>query len=188
MQEATSPCAGSMCNVADAQAAGHPGVEEQRASCARYFRDFDRLVGLSTRVRPVFGQPAQISTEFQSRLVELTWEQTKIAVELSCRGVRTRRGLCQRALLRGGQGCPKANRVRTARTSHQIPRNSVSTYCTCIRRSSQSRTGGIATPYPRRRYFYDQRLTTSSCRHWVLHSSARDGSPAGYRSVHAGSG
>lgn len=140
------------------------------ASCARYFRDFDRLVRLSTRVRPVSGQPAQVSTEFQSRLAELTWEQTKIAVELSCRGVRTRRGLCQRALPRGGQGCLKANRVRTARTSQPIPRNSVSTYCTCIRRSSQSRTGGIATPYPRRRCFYDQRLTTSSCRHWLLHS------------------
>jgi hypothetical protein len=52
----------------------------------------------------VSGQPAQVSTEFQRRLAELTWEQTKIAVELSCGGVRTRRRLFQRALPRGDQG------------------------------------------------------------------------------------
>jgi len=72
-------------------------------------------------------------------------------------------------------GCPKANRVCTARTSHPIPRNSVSTSSTCIRRSSQSRTGGIATPYPRRRCSYDQRLTTNRCRHWLLHCGWKRG-------------
>ena len=71
-----------------------PAWKSSARHTPEYFMDFDRLVGLSTRVRPISGQPAQISTEFQSRLAELTWEQTKIAVGLSCRGVRTPRGLC----------------------------------------------------------------------------------------------
>jgi hypothetical protein len=48
-----------------------------RVMAPEYFMDFDRLVGLSTRVWSISGQPAQISTEFQSRLAELTREQTK---------------------------------------------------------------------------------------------------------------
>src|SRR5829696_6692483 len=95
------------------------------ASYARYFRGFDRLVRLSTRVRPVSGQPAQVSTEFQSRLAELTWEQTKIAVELRCRGVRTRAGLWHRPLSSASQAWLNSNRVRTAWTSEPTPRNSI---------------------------------------------------------------
>jgi hypothetical protein len=52
---------------------------------------------------------------------------------------------------RGGRlRCPKVNRVRTAPTSHPIPRSSVSTCSTCTQRLSRSRTGGIATPWRRR--------------------------------------
>lgn len=54
--------------------------------------------------------------------------------------------------------CPKVNRVRTAPTSHPIPRSSVSTCFTCTQRLSRSRTGGIATPW-RRRCFGEHHLT-----------------------------
>jgi hypothetical protein len=63
---------GSICGVGDARATGHPAWKSSAASCSRYFMDLDRLVGLSTRVPPGSGQPAQITTDFQSRLAELT--------------------------------------------------------------------------------------------------------------------
>jgi hypothetical protein len=84
--------------------------------------------------------------------------QTKIAVDLSSLGVRRRRALNQRALAERRPGCPKANRVPTARTSPPILRSSACTCSTCTRRLSRSRIGGIATPCHRRRCSCDQHL------------------------------
>jgi hypothetical protein len=165
MEEATSPCAGSMCAWETPGQLAHPAWKSSTASCSRYFMDLDRLVGLSTGVPSVSGQPTQVSTEFQRRFrrADLGANQDRGRTQLPW-GKDTTRALSESASERR-PGCPKANRVCTARTSHPIPRNSVSTCSTCIRRSSQSRNGGIATPYPRRRCSYDQRLTTNSCRH-----------------------
>src|SRR5215204_3399205 len=84
--------------------------------------------------------------------------QTKIAVDLSSLGVRRRRALNQRALAERRPGCPKANRVPTARTSPPILRSSACTCSTCTQRLSRSRIGGTATPYRRRRCSCDQHL------------------------------
>ena len=75
-------------------------------------------------------------------------------------------GSVNEPLLRRRLRCPKVNRVRTAPTSHPIPRSSVSTCSTCTRRLSRSRTGGIATPW-RRRCFGEHHLTDDT---WVLRS------------------
>jgi hypothetical protein len=136
--------------------------------------DFDRLVGLSTRPAYVRStRPDQYRISESARRADLGANQDRGRTQLSW-GKDTARALSESASERR-PGCPKANRVCTARTSHPIPRNSVSTYSTCIRRSSQSRTGGIATPYPRRRCSYDQRLTTNRCRHWLLHCGWKRG-------------
>jgi hypothetical protein len=133
------------------------GIVDARPTCIR-----------STR-------PGQYRISEAARRADLGANQDRGRTQLSW-GKDTARALSESASERR-PGCPKANRVCTARTSHPIPRNSVSTCFTCIRRSSQSRNGGIATPYPRRRCSYDQHLARRpvDARHRVLGRGSKRG-------------
>jgi hypothetical protein len=164
-----------MCGVGNARTTGPPGVEMQYGVILSIFHGPSPVGGIGNAgpicIRST--RPGQYRISEAARRADLGANQDRGRTQLPW-GKDTARALSESASERR-PGCPKANRVCTARTSHPIPRNSVSTCSTCIRRSSQSRTGGIATPYPRRRCSYDQRLTTNSCRHWVLHCGWKRG-------------